>query len=239
MNILPMCSSAITFASPLDKARELVAKHALLATEELLFSGSHVLNPYHNHIHCLFVVYNAYSCFINSSENLEKVQSSDICLLITAAALHDYGHSGGHLRDDENIQRALDIVDYAFSSYTSPMKSSISQFKSAPEQIKQLIRETEYREGKFTREPSSFISKCIRDADLMMIYNESSRPLLHGLFEEICPQYDLSQDELKKFVAGNREFLTKAKFYTSHAIRMKDSHLERCLKQFEIEAFLP
>jgi hypothetical protein len=81
--------------------------------------------------------------------------------LLLAALWHDWGHSGG-LRDDGAN------VEFAVSQYLE-LRPENWRFKHLDDQVVAAIRCTEFRDGKFTREPQTLIQKVLRDADVLQI----------------------------------------------------------------------
>lgn len=64
-------------------------------------------NPYHNKEHILFVF--SFSMFLFDLYKKElKLTNKDKHILGVAALFHDYNHSGGKLKDDENIELAIE-----------------------------------------------------------------------------------------------------------------------------------
>lgn len=64
-------------------------------------------NYYHNNKHMLDVFNNSMMLFDQYKKEYELKTLDKICLGL-AALFHDYKHSGGKLKDDENIEIALD-----------------------------------------------------------------------------------------------------------------------------------
>jgi HD superfamily phosphodiesterase len=190
--------------------------------------GTHVLNPYHNNEHQLQVAYHAVNAYMHDVK--EAVVQKDIDTLVVAALFHDFDHSGGKLKDEENIQRALQFVQ------GSAFKAIAVKQQVEVEQVVELIRVTEFSGGVFPNEPQNLMAKALRDADLCSIFSAEGRMLIkYGLFEEINkkPIEAATLEEINNFALNNRKFLLNAKFYTTYGQRLKEDQLERCLRLFE------
>jgi hypothetical protein len=73
----------------------------------------------------------------------------------------------------------------------------------------------------------------MRDADLMSIYSEEGRQLLLGLSTEFGrPISGMTTHERQDFIEANAAFLRDAQMYTWYGRRIKDLHLESCLREF-------
>lgn len=173
-------------------------------------SGSHNLNPYHNTLHELQNVYYAFSCFVNDRSPIDN--GPLVSDLVVASLFHDHNHSGGILRDDKNVERAMEFVESELS------------FK---EPALRIIHCTQFVDGKFPIEPTNLAERCIRDADLMTIYSQEGFRLALGLFEEMRgkPLSKFTEAEVKNALQKNREFLYAQTMYTDHGKRMMDEHL--------------
>ena len=149
--------------------------------------------PYHNKYHT--------ACMINECERLANQQNLseyDMRLLLTAAAFHDFNHTGGKSTDVKNIELALE----AFHKYSDKNPT-----------VEKLICVTQYPFVREPLDPSVEITKMmqiIRDCDLM----QSFRPtwfvhVILGLRAESFPDADV-----KDLVKKNFEFVLAQKFYT-------------------------
>ena len=61
-------------------------------------------HPYHNTRHCI----NVFNTAIDIADDLCELDDNDITSLGLACLFHDFNHSGGKLKDRENIEIALD-----------------------------------------------------------------------------------------------------------------------------------
>jgi hypothetical protein len=183
----------------------------------LAHSGSHNLNHYHNTLHELQNVYYAFSCFVNTSALLDS--GPLVADLVLASLFHDHNHSGGILRDDRNVARAVEFVQRELS---------------LKEPVLNIIRCTQFVDGKFPIEPTNLAERCIRDADLMTIYSQEGFRLMTGLFEEMAgkPISKFTEGEITGAVKKTEEFLMAQTMYTDHGTRMRDEHLTGQIRKF-------
>ena len=188
-------------------------------------SGSHVLNPYHNVVHELQVVYYTWSFMVNDPSWNPVDRKLELDTAIRAGAFHDHNHSGGKYPDSDNIKRARTYVINRGALYETSKK------------IAEVIDVTEFSNGGFPHHPISLTERAIRDADLCAIYSWEGRQLLIGLAEEMGSPLGTkpSTEQIDKFVDGNAAFLRGAPMHTIQGRRLKDEHLDRCVEQFRHE----
>lgn len=156
--------------------------------------------PYHGIDH-LFEVYNDCKTLIDFSQmdqfslNEDSEEVNYETELLIAALFHDYNHSGGKLKDSENIEIAikgckefLDTIDYDLNF----------------DVIESVIKATEYPsplKGDLTIE-----QKIIQDADMCYLLNDIAIvKLYYGLREEFGV-------ELDKFLENQLAFFETVKF---------------------------
>ncbi len=181
-------------------------------------SGSHNLNPYHNTLHELQNVYYSWSCYVNESAGDRS--GPGIAELLRASMFHDHNHSGGLLRDDRNVERAVEFAQREVGLGTPALR---------------IIKVTQFVDGKFPIEPTNLAEKCIRDADLMTIYSKEGFRLMLGLFEEFHskPFARFTDKEIEDTISLNDRFLRTQTMYTDHGNRMREEHLHAQLRKFE------
>lgn len=158
--------------------------------------------PYHNNQH-LFNVARLASQLYRSGWDCNRTEER---LVITAALFHDYDHSGGELKDAQNIERAI---------------KGMTEFLQRrpvlgvdPERVAELIAVTEFP---FTREPKNKLEQCLRDADLLYSFSDATVPdIMDGLRSEIerSQQREISLDEFK---VSQRAFINSMVFHTPFA----------------------
>lgn len=170
--------------------------------------------PYHNINHLLTVLK-----FVDYIANGEEVYYDQRLPLHLAALFHDVNHSGGKLKDSENIENAIT----AFMVFAG---KNLGDHGLVHEVIK-LISVTEFPYVK----PNSNINKfdmIIRDADMMQQfeYNWISQTTL-GLAEE-------SNVGIKEFIKKQRHFLESIIFLTNTAKEFKKDNWKRIMNEFRI-----
>jgi len=189
--------------------------------------GVHVTNPYHNLTHELLVVYHALTAYYHSLPrgSLSDRQREKANYLVIAALFHDHNHSGGKTSDFENVERAI--------SYVSNLPNL---FPATKDIISDLIRKTEFTDGKFPHKPIMFVEQCLRDADLCMIYTSQGRQLLMELPREIdggLSLYRRNPEARKSFLKKNKQFLESCEMFTEYGKLMKEFHLDRACQDLE------
>lgn len=221
----PLLQSSI-IVDPIEEAVGYLHQLSLDQYIPVAKRGLHVFAPYHNLTHELLVVYhavNAYRHYHCSEPHQTKL--SELRLLALAALFHDHNHSAGTTKDTANIDRALKCVNNL---------SNISQEDLLT--INTLIQKTEFTDGKFPYSPMNFIQKCLRDADLCMIYTNEGRRLLMELPREVDGGFSLyrrSKKEIKEWLTKNQEFLESCEMFTEYGQLMKEFHLARACQDFE------
>jgi hypothetical protein len=172
-------------------------------------------HPYHNLYHSTCVMLNAYEgawSTIDHSIDYDEVQE-DIRGLCVGALMHDFNHSGGHLSDEENIKHAQQGLRIAQSYANSKLLGLSPRSLAVAESV---IKVTQYP---FIHEPISFYEQIIRDADLMMPYEEDPDALQKqyiGLKNEI----EIQKGEFtpQNFAVGVKKFLSmEVKWHTEWA----------------------
>jgi hypothetical protein len=207
--------------SPSEQALIILENVLTFSRDKLMLlakSGTHNLNPYHNTLHELQNCYYSWSCYVNESGGDKS--GPGVQELIQAALFHDHNHSGGLLRDDKNVERAVEFVQRELS---------------LKEPVVRIIETTQFYDGKFPIDPTNLAEKCIRDADLMTIYSNEGFRLMLGLFEEMTGKSlkQFSEDETRGAIERTHSFLFDQTMYTDHGKRMRDEHLVGQLRKFE------
>ena len=108
-------------------------------------------NPYHNNKHALFVFTNAMNIF-DVYRKEYGLKSTDKINLGLATIFHDFNHSGGKLKDDSNIQLALEgLHEYL------QQEDMLDKY----EDIKSILESTEFPHKDMEL---NILQKIIRDA---------------------------------------------------------------------------
>ncbi|MFW6225637.1 MAG: hypothetical protein ACOC3V_01595 [bacterium] len=116
-------------------------------------------NPYHSTFHLIDV-------FTKCMEisHVYKLPEKDILELGLAALFHDFNHSGGRLKDYENIELALTAFNIFYND-------NIDKFNSLnKDNIIELIKITEYPHK---RKPSNVKEMILIDSDMIQCYNKN------------------------------------------------------------------
>lgn len=195
------------------------------------------LNPYHGSQHIALVVYHTYAGLVYAGAS-----EDDLRLGVVAAAFHDYAHSGGVHDDNTNIPRAISAVaQYApseGSQDTADSVYSLEFFRS----VYAAIRCTKFLHGKAVQEPTRFVEKALRDADMCMLYTEEGRRVLMGLRNENREGIQRGHRFYKYAEAADRkeyneiwltkveEFQRNAEMFTEYGTFLKETYLESALQ---------
>ena len=129
-------------------------------------------NHYHNNKHILDVFNNSMMLFDEYKKEYELKPTDKLCLGL-AALFHDYNHSGGKLKDDENIEIALgELKTYLNIINKSDLYNG----------IKKIIIATEFPHKDVDLD---ILQKIIRDADTMGGITEGWIYVVKSLAKEI------------------------------------------------------
>lgn len=146
--------------------------------------------PYHNLNHTLCVIKNVY--YLANQENCTKKETKN---LVLAAIYHDFNHSQGEKKDDENIKEAI---------------KSLKKYVEDTEEIEELIKATQYPYIIEDKDLSN-LQKIIRDADLMQtLEDDFIQQVIIGLSTEL-------KMSVKDFLPIQMKFLDNLKYYTKSA----------------------
>lgn len=107
-------------------------------------------NPYHNNQHLLGVFNNVMN--MASYYDLTKVEKLEVGL---AALFHDFNHSGGKLKDSENIELAI---------------KGITDFSEVQHDIDNIIDLISYTEFPHQKTPTTLQQQILVDSDLIGIF---------------------------------------------------------------------
>lgn len=178
--------------------------------------------PYHNLNHLLTVL--KYSDLIAHGEEVYYDQRTPLHL---AALFHDVNHSGGRLKDSENIKNAEKAFEEFADIHLNIGKSFTKDEFNIYSQVVHLIRVTEYP---YTTPHSALtpMQKIIRDADMMQAfeYNWINQITL-GLAAE-------SKITIKEFIPKQRHFLEDIQFLTETGKKLKQEKWSKIMNEFRI-----
>jgi predicted metal-dependent HD superfamily phosphohydrolase len=177
----------------------------------ILYNNSNDL-PYHNFFHTMCVMQN---CFLIAYD-LEMAEL-EIRALLIAAMFHDFNHSGGKLKDTENV------------------KIAINGFLTASEEdddvnnlVVDIIRATEFPYV-IPEDELTIYQKIIRDADLMQTFEKNYlQQNWIGLASEMNSNLILALENSEKFWSN-------VKFHTDFAKKQSEKYMP---SRFEDVKFL-
>ncbi|MCK9234700.1 MAG: hypothetical protein M0R77_00130 [Gammaproteobacteria bacterium] len=180
----------------------------------LVYKDSHNDQPYHNLLHMVCVADIAYQIALASKSEF------DVVSLLLAGLFHDSNHSGGFAADDTNIRLATNSLRRVTINAVHYNDEALDEFWKLIVKAQRIIVETEYMNGKFTHEPTTFESMCIRDADLLMVATPYFKDIFFpGLVEEM--KVSLGKDFSMTY-EDNLNWLKKQVFYTEAGKQMLD-----------------
>jgi len=136
--------------------------------------------------------------------------------LMVACLFHDFGHSGGHKSDAENIKVAIRALKH-FVLVESDVISK--QFKQKyPDSDGYLlwgaVAIVDCTQFPFIKEPQGRLEHIMRDADLLYaVMSGDTSIILEKLRTEIQVQYDREMAP-RVMYEGQCEFMKKAEFFT-------------------------
>lgn len=141
--------------------------------------------PYHNIRHILHVTKAAHDIYWKRLHNECDLCDCDDCAwenfystseeLVTASLFHDFNHSGGKLKDKENVDIAINKMREFFLMHTSSSDARIKR-------IEDIIRATEYPYSE--KNNINILSEIIRDADLSQSASDDFLFYVIGLMQE-------------------------------------------------------
>jgi len=179
-----------------------------------LIQNNTASHPYHNTRHCI----NVFNTAINIIDTYEDIDINDVVNLGLACLFHDFNHSGGKLKDRENIEIAID-------EFNRFVELNVQYFNVyAITDIVGMILCTEFPK---TKEPSIFIQQIIMDADLFQCYDHDWFIFaIKGLADERgVPESQALKDQTN--------FINSVTYYTEFAQKIHEEKKEGYLEQLE------
>lgn len=170
-------------------------------------------NHYHNNKHMLDVFNNSMMLF-DEYKNEYKLKPVDKFCLGLASLFHDYGHSGGKLKDDENIEIALDEL----KKYLDIIDKT-----NLYNNIKKIIKVTEFPHKDVDLD---ILQKIIRDADTMGGIVDGWVSVVKSLAKE-------SNKSLKEFIPIQIKFIENAKFNTGYCSELLKNNKEKIIEKLK------
>jgi hypothetical protein len=170
-------------------------------------------NAYHNNKHMIDVFNNSMTLFDEHQKEYELTENDKLHLGL-AALFHDFNHSGGKLKDDENIKLALtSLKEYLDSTNKSKLYND----------IKHIIIATEFPHKDIQLD---FLQKIIRDADTMGGITEDWISIVKSLAKEY-------NKTLQEFIPTQIKFLDTVKFNTDYCNGLLANNKESIIKELE------
>ena len=170
-------------------------------------------NHYHNNKHMLDVFKNSMILLDEYKDEYELNSIDKICLGL-AALFHDYNHSGGKLKDDENIEIALDEL----KKYLS-----IIDKKNLYNNIKKIIKVTEFPHKDVDLD---ILQKIIRDADTMGGIIDGWISVVKSLAKEYNKSF-------KDFIPIQIKFIENAKFNTDFCNELLKNNKQEIIEKLK------
>lgn len=179
----------------MTKSFEIIKKYEIekYLQKLLKYSSSNFL-PYHNFYHTMCMV-----------ENCEEIASSlgltdfEKRALSIAAIFHDFNHSGGKLKDKENVNNAIN----AFLSMSL-------EDQDINDLVAEIIKATEYPYV-IADEDLNLYQQIIRDADLMQTFEKN---YLQQNWLGLTTEMNL---DMLTCLKGSELFWNNVKFHTEYA----------------------
>jgi hypothetical protein len=170
-------------------------------------------NAYHNNKHMIDVFNNSMTLFDEYQEEYELTENDKLHLGL-AALFHDFNHSGGKLKDDENIELALtSLKEYLDSTNKSGLYND----------IKHIIIATEFPHKDINPD---ILQKIIRDADTMGGITDDWMSVVKSLAKEY-------NKTLQEFIPTQIKFLDTVKFNTDYCNGLLANNKESIIKELE------
>lgn len=189
--------------------------------------------PYHNNQHMFHVARLAHQCYTTSEF------SNDVCkqLVIVAALMHDFDHSGGECSDAINIENAINgfrkLVSELSPSYDR--NSWINRFESQ-QSIESLIRSTVFPNPSAC---NNTMEAALRDADMLYSLTENTGEIIiDGLRKEaeVAKGHAITREEM---LEQQRSFLPSVTLHTmlgkflwknhvDHVLAAQQRYVEQC-----------
>ena len=170
-----------------------------------------VENDYHNNEHMINVFNNAMVLF-NHYKDEYKLPPYHKLVLGLAALFHDFDHSGGKLKDSENIELAL----VALKEFLVTINKS-----DLYDDIKNIIIATEFPHLDIDLD---ILQKIIRDADTMGGIIDGWKSVVTNLASE----YNKSIEE---FIPTQIKFLDTVKFNTDYCNGLLQNNKEKIIEE--------
>lgn len=178
-----------------------------------------VENDYHNNEHMINVFNNVMILFNHYKDEYE-LTPYDKLILGLAALFHDFDHSGGRLKDSENIELALLALKEFLVTRINFARVTISK-SDLYDDIKNIIVATEFPHLDIDLD---ILQKIIRDADTMGGIIDGWKSVVTNLASE----YNKSIEE---FIPTQIKFLDTVKFNTDYCNDLLQNNKEKIIEE--------
>lgn len=179
--------------------------------------------PYHNNKHMEGVWGIAQHIWAFDRDTKDPVvNEQSLTILMCAALLHDYDHSGGDTTDHYNVLRAREYVSELLAQEHMAVSPEIR------EAVDKAIACTVYP---FTVEPVTQVEKVLRDADILYAtLSRDPRIIMEDLRAEIgvAAKREISYQEM---LDGQTKFTESVVLFTTSGKGVWDIHQPKYLEQ--------
>lgn len=165
-------------------------------------------NPYHNNMHNLTVFENCMKLFDIYRKEYD-LKSIDLIEIGLAALFHDFNHSGGKLKDDENIKLAVIGLKKFLSEHP--------EFNVNEDNVINILESTEFPHKDLEL---NILQKIIRDADTMGGISDNWFNVVTSLSAEMGKNFI-------EFIPIQIKFLDMAKFNTPYCNKMLEDKRDK------------
>lgn len=180
---------------------------------QMVFEAPNICMPYHNLRHMTHVLWEAYDGGVHMGLNKEEMR-----ILLIAALMHDYDHTGIKGNDSVNIDRAIRALD----------KFALDEDREFLIEIRSTIRATQYP---YTDEAFTPNQLLLRDADQSQTFSLVWMQSLLGLSQEMGISF-------KNILEMQGPFMKSLKFHTlwgeNKFVPLIPMHLSRVDKHLDI-----
>jgi hypothetical protein len=176
-----------------------------------------VENDYHNNEHMINVFDNAMILFNHYKDELIPYHK---LVLGLAALFHDFNHSGGKLKDSENIELALVALKEFLVTRINFSRVTINK-SELYDDIENIIIATEFPHLDIDLD---ILQKIIRDADTMGGIIDGWKSVVANLASEY-------NKTLEEFIPTQIKFLDTIKFNTDYCNGLLQSNKEQIIEE--------
>jgi hypothetical protein len=178
-----------------------------------------VENDYHNNEHMINVFDNAMILFNHYKDEYKLIPYHKLVLGL-AALFHDFNHSGGKLKDSENIELALVSLKEFLVTRINFSRVTINK-SELYDDIENIIIATEFPHLDIDLD---ILQKIIRDADTMGGIIDGWKSVVANLASEY-------NKTLEEFIPTQIKFLDTIKFNTDYCNGLLQSNKEQIIEE--------